>query len=406
MPKTLITAGATLGCDPELFLARRGKIVGSERVIPEKIEVPDRDASGYLANGGLGGVAVVRDGVQVELHPKPFACRANLSDSLKLAFQTLDKHLKSLPTEYEANFDPLVRVTKLELNRLSPASRVLGCQPSFNLYGLLPIDVEGLVQTRVAGGHIHIGLSTINHPGRNNAPDGIQAEELIRLMDIVVGNIGVLLTRGDVNERKRRKMYGRAGEYRLPNHGVEYRTLSNFWLRSYPLFSLITGLTHEVVNIANTASKKITQQYFARGGYGYKTDTYAIEAQRQLFEAVKTQNIVKAIQNNDYDLAAENYRAIRPILADLQWHQGVNSQNVTDFDYFVDKGLDHWWDPAKGWNAFRHWCDKPDGHGNGWEAFASTKVAPERLRDTGWKNPFVSALPPATPNVADLRRAA
>jgi hypothetical protein len=45
-------------------------------------------------------------------------------------------------------------------------------------------------------------------------------------MDLYLGVPSVLMDQGE----QRKKMYGAAGAHRVKSYGVEYRTLSNFWI--------------------------------------------------------------------------------------------------------------------------------------------------------------------------------
>ena len=67
----------TVGCDPEIFGASGGKIIGSERFIPELKAI------------------VVRDGVQVELNPPASMTPSILGDWLSHAFRMLDKYVRA-----------------------------------------------------------------------------------------------------------------------------------------------------------------------------------------------------------------------------------------------------------------------------------------------------------------------
>lgn len=110
-----------------------------------------------------------------------------------------------------------------------PEHSVLGCDPSFNLYGMggdIPADGTSLPY-RFAGGHIHIGHSSLR--------DKDFAVKVVYNLDRVLGVWGVGAAQ-KYDQKVRRKYYGLAGEFRLPDHGLEYRTLSNFWLRTPPLF--------------------------------------------------------------------------------------------------------------------------------------------------------------------------
>ena len=51
-----------------------------------------------------------------------------------------------------------------------------------------------------------------------------------------------VLLAGNWDAGCRRQFYGLAGEFRLPPHGLEYRTLSNFWLYHRSLAHLVFGV--------------------------------------------------------------------------------------------------------------------------------------------------------------------
>ena len=71
---------------------------------------------------------------------------------------------------------------------------------------------------RSAGGHIHVGSNLA-------IADPINT---IRAMDLFLGVPSTQLDTGTL----RRELYGKAGAFRFKNYGVEYRTLSNFWIFS------------------------------------------------------------------------------------------------------------------------------------------------------------------------------
>ncbi|MFN3329417.1 MAG: putative amidoligase domain-containing protein, partial [Pyrinomonadaceae bacterium] len=67
-------------------------------------------------------------------------------------------------------------------------------------------------------------------------------------MDIMLGIPSTIL---DCSKAAvaRRELYGKAGCHRIPDHGVEYRTLSNYWLKSPELVMLIYSLTNDAVKL-------------------------------------------------------------------------------------------------------------------------------------------------------------
>src|SRR3990167_6685702 len=204
----------SFGADPELFLTQNGNIIGAEKVIPKAgINV-------------AGNTKIVLDGVQVELHLSPSTCRATLGNTMRALFKQLHYTL-SKSEGLSASFAPVVEVPKKEMDSLSEAAKQLGCAPSLNTYDPnATIKVAKGFRQRSAGGHIHIGMGAYLKLKTAVHKD---PKEFVNLMDVFVGLPSVLINRNpDVAER--RKTYGRAGEYRLPTYGLEYRTLDNFWL--------------------------------------------------------------------------------------------------------------------------------------------------------------------------------
>ena len=266
-------ANVVWGCDPEGFFQRNGRIIGSEHIIPER---------GLVSYGGR----VIRDGIQFELNPHHANTISVLRSHIGDLFRAVTGVIKRY-NDVSINYQGLVTVTAEEFATVSEKSRVLGCMPSENFYGVRPINIDGKIYPkRSAGAHIHMGLQ---------GPIFAERERLVPLMDIFVGNTGVLLDR-DPGAAERRENYGRAGEYRKPKHGLEYRTLSNFWLRDYRLMSLIYGMASVAVGVLQTT----------------------IEGQRnlelELAETVDINAFQLAIDTNDFDMALANFRTVIPFL--------------------------------------------------------------------------------------------
>lgn len=378
--KQIIYHSVIMGCDPELFFEQGGKIVGAEKVIDEKglsskgqTRVTRDD---YLVNAYGRDKHFVLDGVQIELNPAPHSCRANMGNEIKVAMKALKKHLSEMRMQgIKASFRSVVEVDRAELDSLSEKSRILGCQPSNNLYDShATVSVDPVTYNkRSAGGHIHIGL-TANPSGY--PLDGYSElmkhrEMLVPLMDVLVGLPSVMVDR-DPLAAERRKVYGRAGEYRLPKHGLEYRTLSNFWLRSYQLMSFVFGLTRLAVSVLGTEHYR----YLYRESYSKaeleKLDAQGWPAATTLLSTIDIDRVKEAINQNNLELALEQFQHVKSFLLKhvITGDYGLNGSNVGAFETFCktvsDKGLTHYFpqDPLE------HWCNMPEGHtGTGWEAF-------------------------------------
>lgn len=348
--------GPTLGCDPEFFFEQDGQVIGAEKVIGEKLP-----ASQYAGSANNG---FVMDGVQIELNPPAGHCREGLAGNIAAAFRALKLHLATRP-EIKATFTTCINLTKKELDSLSDAAKALGCAPSLNRAdSKAAVTVNGATSLkRSAGGHIHLGLSS------RLQRDGVR-ERLVDLLDILVGNTCVLLDR-DPHAADRRKTYGRAGEYRLPKHGLEYRVLSNFWLRSYPLMSFVMGAARNCCIIMEHACQVEDTKNFEKNGSDYRL--YAWNPEAEILRLIGGEDglklVRKAINTNDYDLALANFNRIRPFIEKhLKGYTGLHPEMFPNFDTF------HSLVKKKGIEAFfptdplTHWTTVSIG-GNGWEGF-------------------------------------
>lgn len=351
----------TFGTDPELFLVdSKGVVRGSEKVIPAAKSA----ATGYGK--------VIRDGVQVEFNADPQSCRELLGQQLRYCFTHLDR-LVQLEREKGGDFNislaQVVTVTPRELTSLSPESQQFGCAPSYNIYDVsAAVGVDGKTyMKRAAGGHLHLGslphtiyYSKAYHGAYSYVSEVDHRRRLVAILDLLVGNTCVMLDR-DPGQVERRKHYGRAGEFRLPKHGLEYRTLSNFWLRNYVLMSFVTNL--------------------ARMGVSILADTLAspwgevkVDLEKALLEKVDFAAVQKAIDTNDAKLALKNFRHVEDFIFKHVREQGqnwpLNRGTVKAFKKFAsevqEKGLEAMFpeDPIKHWKTLT-----PIGTSVGWEAY-------------------------------------
>lgn len=352
----LQTCSVTLGCDPEFFLTKSdGTVVGSEIALKN---VFDEDARARAENAKRPswdrydvGSTLVEDGVQVEINPPAGTCRESLAMHIRAAFTSLHTELKK--GDFSACFNTVIEMDPKELERLSEKAKKLGCAPSLNSDGKKHgIKVDGAKHlTRSAGGHIHLGLSPRLKEVR---------PRLIDVLDILLGNTCVMIDR-DPRAAERRKLYGRAGEYRTPAHGVEYRTLSNFWLRAYPLMSFVMGVGRQGVHIMNTAINA----------------NCSWNPEKELLDTVDLKACKRAINKNDLKLARENWRDVQTFFKKagdaFGVYSAINAKRLSAIDFFLKgvskEGLAAWFpqDPVTHWTHLQV-------HNNGWESFIDGKV--------------------------------
>lgn len=73
--------------------------------------------------------------------------------------------------------------------------------------------------------------------------------DIIKLLDYTIGLLSVIFFYKDKNEKLRRDNYGKAGEFRIQPHGIEYRVLSNAYIEYNPIASLFFGIARNISEI-------------------------------------------------------------------------------------------------------------------------------------------------------------
>lgn len=200
---------ASIGADPEIFLTINGVI---ESVV-----------------GKLGGT---------KNHPLPVECGALQEDNMLAEFNidpasdvaafrnNINTVLGALVTKGDGygycvkashHFDKEVILDG------GDQALEFGCDPDWNCWtGEENPKPNPFTTLRTAGGHIHVGYDN---------PSEEQSVRIVQLCDYLLGLPSVLLD----PDNTRRELYGKAGAFRIKPYGVEYRTLSNFWLGSEEL---------------------------------------------------------------------------------------------------------------------------------------------------------------------------
>lgn len=165
--------------------------------------------------------------------------------------------------------------------------------------------------------------------------------QLIALFDTVVANTGTMLGMG-----RRISAYAKIAD------GISYQTMSNWYLRSYPLTGLTLGLMRFCVLAAMSGQAD------------------------EILGAVKPKRIQRAIESADIELATSNWQSLEPVLmsgmVDFPNHPLCAVQLPT-FHHFLKRGLNHWFKtPIRD-----HWATLPEAHYCGWETFLVKTVAPD-----------------------------
>lgn len=207
----------SIGCDPELFLKSRatGKIVSAHNILPGTKKEP------FCVPGG----AVQVDGVAAEFNTTPAFNKVEWVTNLN----DVKTRLQEMAVGFDLNIIPSYEFDSEYFASLPSATRMLGCDPDYNGWtcAVNPPPDGANTTLRTASGHIHIGWTNVKDPFTNDHFEDCCA--LARQLDYYMGIYSLLWD----SDNRRRELYGKAGCFRPKPYGMEYRTLSNVWLR-YP----------------------------------------------------------------------------------------------------------------------------------------------------------------------------
>jgi hypothetical protein len=239
------TTHPVMGSDPEFFLRKEGQTVPAFDFLPDKHASTD----GLFWDGFQAETVVdiknCGTGCPRDCTVHDLTCHALLAQRIGAQMQRLSA--KALDVAPQSVW----RVPDLMLQLASDAHVSLGCDPSRNAYASSGRLVEHPrdLKWRFAGGHVHFAL-----PEDERQPDNIRY--LVKTLDALLGIPSVCFAQ-NYDHFIRRRFYGLAGEYRLPPHGLEYRTLSNFWLMHPRAFMLVFDLARHALNIGRARLRNV-----------------------------------------------------------------------------------------------------------------------------------------------------
>jgi hypothetical protein len=200
----------TVGSDPEVMVMdKRGTVTSAIG------KVGGSKASPRECKGG----ALQEDNVMAEFNTNPASSAQEFVNTINTVMGELTAVLAphglepSIISSHEFNLE--------DLRAEGAQAMEFGCGGEWDGWTGRKLQKPngGLSGLRTAGGHVHVGYFD---PWRNGNLS------LARMLDVVLGVPSVLLDQ----DTRRRSLYGSAGSMRHKPYGMEYRTLSNFWLKS------------------------------------------------------------------------------------------------------------------------------------------------------------------------------
>jgi len=230
----------TLGTDPEIFLrdSRTGGVVPVCGLI-------GGDKGKPVSMGG--GFGVQEDNVMLEFNTPASDSPEGFRRCVQIGVEKCADLIRVRQPHLELDNQAERLFTHQQLD--DPRANRFGCSPDFDghnhgeAHAALSRDVlrDDGGEWRFAGGHVHLGFAP-----KYDVPKWVAAA----FGDVFLGLSAV----GCDKQVRRRALYGAPGRFRPTKYGIEYRTLSNFWVqehayldqvayRAYALGTFLEGAT-------------------------------------------------------------------------------------------------------------------------------------------------------------------
>lgn len=240
LPKILI------GADPEIFVSKVNKtangMIVSEAPFSAHGLVSGTKASPLKVNKG----AVQVDGTALEFNIEPAATATEFRTNIQTVMQTLETMMKLKDDTLDFNISPAVVYPQNIFVGIPEEALELGCEPDYNAYTKTANPrpdasaLRGLETLRTASGHVHIGWTE----GADKS-DPAHFEDcciLAKYLDATLGHA----SKGWDGDSTRSRLYGAPGAFRPKPYGMEYRTLSNVWLKDPDLIDFVFNTTKKI----------------------------------------------------------------------------------------------------------------------------------------------------------------
>jgi hypothetical protein len=251
-----------LGADPEVFVKdTRGRFRSAHGLIPGTKKEP------YPVDDG----AVQVDGMALEFNIKPAATEDEWVHNLSSVMAQLGK---MVAPKYTLEIVPTARFHGNHMRAQPEEALELGCEPDYDAYTERQNGrPDGNTYMRTAAGHIHIGFTEGADP--KDPAHMIRCITLVKQLDAYLGIPSLEWDKDTL----RRRLYGKAGAFRPKPYGVEYRTLSNAWLKNEMLVRYVYRQTMRAIEDL-MAGKKLSDDSYKRiaSKINYGWGWYAAEA--------------------------------------------------------------------------------------------------------------------------------
>ena len=210
-----------IGCDPELFAKRGSRFVSVHEILPGTKTNPCTVPKG----------AVQVDGVAAEFNILPAKNSADFVNNIKTVRGVMEKILNSKTQGLVLVAEPTATFSQKYFDSLPFSVKALGCEPDYSAYTRKANPKpETTKPFRTGSGHVHI--QTIpDHEFVNDLHSDKHfgdCVDLVKELDVTLYEASKFWD----TDTQRMELYGKPGSFRPKPYGLEYRVLSNAWLRS------------------------------------------------------------------------------------------------------------------------------------------------------------------------------
>lgn len=217
-----------IGADPELFVKDvDGNLLSAHNMIPGTKKEPFKVEKG----------AVQVDGMALEFNIDPCATEEAFVENITHVMKQLDEMI-----DHEFFISPVAHFGKELIDAQPEEAQELGCDPDYNGWTMKSNSKPcGERPFRTASGHVHVGWD--NNRNMDDPRTFFQSAAVARQLDFYLGLPSLFVD----DDQTRRELYGKAGAFRNKPYGMEYRVLSNFWLKEDGLKAWVFRATKRAV---------------------------------------------------------------------------------------------------------------------------------------------------------------
>lgn len=205
------------GTDPEFFFMKNNEFISAHGILPGTKHEPFKLDKG----------AVQVDGMAAEFNIDPAQSAEEFDNNISVVLTQVAEIVRKHDKDIRFVFTPYAKFDQDYFNLQPLESKILGCDPDFDIHGDQKVPPEDLMFSpfRTAAGHFHIGFAETDDP--------YNQKHLEKCKFISKNFLGAqfFVPRTPL-EKERIKYYGAEGSLRPKTYGVELRTPSNLWVAS------------------------------------------------------------------------------------------------------------------------------------------------------------------------------